>query len=233
MMHFILISDVFCPWCLGFSPVMQQVAAAYPDVPFHVLNGNLVATPVTLESMRQEHPNMKAFFERLARTTGLAVGEAFLRRLDPGHGTLRLASAEMAVPLAALRKLVPGQERQQMENLQKTFYVDGLDVLLPEMQARAGGVETNTLLQVMQEEEVQLQAHRDSEEALTILDEFVVYPSLFLVTDDGQRHILARGYTTYETVAARLAAALKAMPHQTKNTPVSAEACGLDGSCPL
>ena len=42
------------------------------------------------------------------------------------------------------------------------------------------------------------------EEALDILGDFVVYPTLFLETDDGERHVLARGYADYPVVAASL-----------------------------
>ena len=36
MSHFLYLSDVFCPWCYGFAPVMQRLAAEHPDLPVRV-----------------------------------------------------------------------------------------------------------------------------------------------------------------------------------------------------
>ena len=239
MPHFILVSDVFCPWCYGFAPVMRRLAAEHPDCAIRVLCGDLVEEPTTLAAMQQDHPNLRAFFGRLSRTTGQAVGETFLRHLEPGHGeALPLFSSALSAPLAALRTLAPGRELEQLEALQAAFYGAGLDVLNPEVQARTTGVEAEALAKASTSEAVLEAARRDRKEALEQLDEFVVYPSLFLETDDGKRHVLTRGYSAYETVAARLDAALG-----TKKTPEaarfpegatpSANACGPDGTCPL
>ena len=84
MSHFLYISDVFCPWCYGFAPVMQRISSEYPGYPVRVLSGDLVENPTTGEMMRN-HPTMREFFVRLAKTTGQAVGQDFLRRLEPGQ----------------------------------------------------------------------------------------------------------------------------------------------------
>ena len=105
MSHFLYISDVFCPWCYGFAPVMQRISSEHPGYPVRVLSGDLVENPTTTGEMMRNHPTMREFFVRLAKTTGQAVGQDFLRRLEPGQGDLRMFSPDMAVPLAALKKL--------------------------------------------------------------------------------------------------------------------------------
>ncbi len=118
MSHFLYISDVFCPWCYGFAPVMQRISSEHPGYPVRVLSGDLVENPTTTGEMMRNHPTMREFFVRLAKTTGQAVGQDFLRRLEPGQGDLRMFSPDMAVPLAALKKLAPGHELEQMEAFQ-------------------------------------------------------------------------------------------------------------------
>lgn len=234
MAHFLYISDVFCPWCYGFAPVMRRLTAEHPDLPVRVLSGDLVEEPTTVEAMIREHPTMRAFFDRLSRTTGQSVGGNFLRRLEPGQGDLRMFSPDMAAPLAALKKAAPGRELEQMEAFQTAFYGEGRDVLSLDEQrdlVRRELVGGEGFERLLNDPDVLASAEREREEALAIMGDFVVYPTLFLETDDGGRHLLARGYTHYDTVAARLAAALGG--GATEPAAASADACGLDGACPL
>ena len=101
---------------------MQRISSEHPGYPVRVLSGDLVENPTTTGEMMRNHPTMREFFVRLAKTTGQAVGQDFLRRLEPGQGDLRMFSPDMAVPLAALKKLAPGHELEQMEAFQSAFY---------------------------------------------------------------------------------------------------------------
>ena len=71
-------------------------------------------------------------------------------------------------------------------------------------------------------------AARDMAEAEDILGDFVVYPTLFVKTDDGELHAVARGYAPFEEVEAKIEDALG---RGASLDTVSADACGLDGSC--
>lgn len=231
MSHFLYISDVFCPWCYGFAPVMQRISSEHPGYPVRVLSGDLVENPTTTGEMMRNHPTMREFFVRLAKTTGQAVGQDFLRRLEPGQEDLRMFSPDMAVPLAALKKLAPGHELEQMEAFQSAFYGEGRDVLAPEVQMRIANVDGDVFMRALEDPGVQGAAEAEREEALDILGDFVVYPTLFLETDDGERHVLARGYADYPVVAAKLASVLGGGAGGSETRP--ANACGLDGHCDI
>ena len=182
---------------------MQRISSEHPGYPVRVLSGDLVENPTTTGEMMRNHPTMREFFVRLAKTTGQAVGQDFLRRLEPGQGDLRMFSPDMAVPLAALKKLAPGHELEQMEAFQTAFYGEGRDVLAPEVQMRMANVDGDVFMRALEDPDVQAAAEAEREEALDILGDFVVYPTLFLETDDGERHVLARGYADYPVVAAK------------------------------
>lgn len=225
MTHFLYISDVFCPWCYGFAPVLRRLAAENPQWPVRVLCGTLVEEPTTVRDMAARHPTLRAFFERLAATTGQAVGEAFLRRMEPGEEDLPLYSPEMALPLTALRRLNPARALETMEAFQTAFYRDGRNVLDPAVQREiAAGVDPDALTRALLDPAVAEEAERESEEALELLGDFVVYPTLWLV-DGEDRLLLSRGYSDYAAVASRLASR--------RAGEGSANACGLDGTCPL
>ena len=196
---------------------MQRISSEYPGYPVRVLSGDLVENPTTTGEMMRNHPTMREFFVRLAKTTG--------------QGDLRMFSPDMAVPLAALKKLAPGHELEQMEAFQSAFYGEGRDVLAPEVQMRIANVDGDVFMRALEDPGVQAAAETEREEALDILGDFVVYPTLFLETDDGERHVLARGYADYPVVAAKLASVLGGGAGGSETRP--ANACGLDGHCDI
>lgn len=208
MSRYLYITDVYCPWCYAFGLVFDKVLARYP-MPVSVLCGELVSPGYTIDDMVMEMPNIRAFFKRLQDTAGRGVGKAYLDLLEPGKGSMSMDSRAMSVPVAALRRLDPGKEREQIEALQKAFYQDGQDVLDPYVQARACGVDEEALILECSRKEVQEQAEKDRQRAVDILGDFVIYPTLFLERDSGERVLLARSFTDLGTVLTRLEMALE------------------------
>ena len=135
-MNLLYLTDVFCPWCYGFAPVIRRLAAEHPELPVRVLGGNLMDEPQTLTGMLEEYPTIREFFARLQETTGQST-EHFRQALEQavaGTGP-DLHSPAMNLPLAALRHLAPGHELEQMEAFQMAFYAQGRDVMAAGEQA--------------------------------------------------------------------------------------------------
>ena len=231
MPSFIYITDVFCPWCFGFAPVMKKLAEEY-RIPVRTLCGELVDTPTPTSKMGT--PTLLAFFERLSSTTGREIGSGFFDMLKPEHSVI-MDSRRSAELMAALKKLAPGHALEQMETFQEVFYAEGRDVLSSAVQADVAarwGISDGALADALTSEAVLDKAEKELEEAEEILGDFVVYPSLFVKTDDGALHAVARGYAPYAEVKAKIEAALSCSgPACTAaEAGVSANACGLDGS---
>ena len=216
-MNLLYLTDVFCPWCYGFAPVMRRLAAEHPELPVRVLGGNLMDEPQTLTGMLEEYPTIREFFARLQETTGQST-EHFRQALEQavaGTGPdLLMHSPAMNLPLAALRHLAPGHELEQMEAFQMAFYAQGRDVMAAGEQAAIAAA-------------IRSAARHDAAEAEEVMGEFLLYPTLYL-EHDGQRTLLARGYSDYASVRAKLDDALRGV----RESPVAqGAACGLDGKC--
>lgn len=227
MPSFIYITDVFCPWCFGFAPVMQKLVERH-CFPVRVLCGNLVDEPEQTSSMGT--PRLRAFFQRLSDTTGRTLGENFSGLLTE-EGSVVMDSSRSALLMAALKKLAPGHALEQMETFQDAFYKDGRDVLDLAVQADVAarwGVSAEDLKQALASEAVRDKAKKEMDEAEDILGDFVVYPTLFVKTDDGELHAVARGFAPFEDVEAKIEAALASGDSL---NAVSGSACGLDGTC--
>lgn len=227
MPSFIYITDVFCPWCFGFAPVMQRLVERHA-FPVRVLCGDLVDEPEQTSSMGT--PRLRAFFQRLSDTTGRTLGGNFSALLTE-EGSVVMDSSRSALLMAALKKLAPGHALEQMETFQDAFYKDGRDVLDFAVQADVSarwGIAAGDLKQALASEAVRDKAKKEMDEAEEILGDFVVYPTLFVKTDDGELHAVARGFAPFEDVEAKIEAALASGDSL---NAVSGSACGLDGTC--
>lgn len=228
MASFLYITDIFCPWCFGFAPVMKALAEEY-RFPVRVLCGDLVDDPAPTAKMGT--PRLRAFFQRLSDTTGREIGEGFFRLLEPEH-SVTMDSARSAELVSALKKLAPGHALEQMEAFQDAFYREGRDVLSLADQAAVAsrwGIEAEALSAALDSPAVREKAEKEMAEAEDVLGDFVVYPTLFVRTDDGVLHAVARGYAPYADVKAKIEKALTSS--EAGESGISAHACGLDGSC--
>lgn len=225
MANFLYLSDVFCPWCYGFGPVLDRLCAEHPDLPARVLGGNLMPEPVSLAQLQEDSPRVRDFFLRLEKTTGRPVS-AFLRLLER-RPDLCLHSPAISVPLAALKRLAPGQALPQMEAFQESLYGRGEDVLSRSVQhalAARWNVRAADFDQALAQDDTQERARCEAQEAAALMGELRLYPTLFL--EQGQKRLLlARGYAPYATVKKALAAALAG----TSDQAAQGVACGLDG----
>lgn len=231
-MHLLYITDVFCPWCYGFIPVMRRLTQENPSLPIRVLGGNLVESPQRISQMLEEHPTLPAFFERLEQTTGQTTTRfrALVKASPHGDENWLMHSAAMNLPLAALRRLAPGQELAQMEAFQEGFYADAQDVMSPAFWNRVASrwnISPAALQDALTDPDVRRTAEHDAREAEDIMGEFCLYPTLYLERD-SRKTLLARGYAPYAAVRNALDAALASAPQ-----PVFSQgaACGLDGHC--
>ena len=206
---------------------MQRLAAEHPELPVRVLGGDLMDEPTTLAEMKVHSPNIRDFFIRLAKTTGRPV-DGFLATLD-AERPLRMYSPDMAVLLAALKRLAPGHELAQIETLQQILYGAGRDVFSAEVREEMAArwqVDPVQLERAQAVPAVREEAGKERREVAALMGEFKLYPTLYLVKD-GERRLLARGYASYASVSARLAAALSG----NSDSFVAGGACSLDGAC--
>ena len=197
-MNFLYLTDVFCPWCYGFAPVMRRLVAEHPELPVRVLGGNLMDEPQTLTGMLEEYPTIREFFARLQETTGQST-EHFrqaLERAAAGTGPdLLMHSPAMNLPLAALRHLAPGHQLEQMEAFQMAFYAQARDVMAAGEQAAIAaawlpaGTPPDALTTAMADPAIQSAARHDAAEAEEVMGEFLLYPTLYL-EHGGQRTLL-------------------------------------------
>lgn len=227
--HFIYIADVYCPWCYAFGPVMKRIADEHPDIPVLAYGGSLVSQPENLRDMGAEDPGLAQFWREVEQASGRNLGGA-LDALANGR-SVRLYSPGADMILAALKKLAPNHELEQLLLLEDMFYAQGMDLFdedAVEQIARRWNLEPQTLADAINSPENERETERALSEAGEIMGEINSYPSVFLVRN-GRRDAVSRGFVHYETVDSRLGDAMRDLGVDTAQDKY----CSWHGGCSL
>lgn len=204
MAYIIYIADVYCPWCYGFAPIMQRLAAENPDLPVKVIGGNLISQPITLAEDAASQPGLTDFWRQVEHITGRNLGGA-IKAVESG-ANVRLYSPGADEILVALDELAPGHELEQLVDLEDMFYGQGLDLFTDQTLGKIAAkwkISPSSLNRVLDEQATLQATERRLQEASELLGEIVSYPTIFLVNGDNYARV-SSGYVHYETAAARL-----------------------------
>ncbi|MDE6734981.1 MAG: DsbA family protein [Desulfovibrio sp.] len=225
--HFVYIADVYCPWCYAFAPIMQRLAAEHPDIPVHVLGGNLISEAITLKEDAANSPGLTDFWREVEHTSGRSLAGA-ISAVEQGRD-IRMSSPGADLVLTALKTLAPGHELDQMVALEDVFYGQGQDLFTDETiaaLARRWGIAPDALMDAVQSQPVEEAAQQAHARAAALMGEIGAYPSVFLVRGN-KRDAVSRGYVHYETVAARLEDAMRDLGVDME----PGESCSWHGGC--
>lgn len=206
---FIYIADVFCPWCYAFAPVMKKLAGENPDIPVHVLGGNLISRPMTLAEDAAQSPGLVQFWHEVEHASGRSLAGA-IKAVETGRD-VRLYSPGADELLAVLKKMAPGHELEQLFELEEMFYGQGRDIFTDEALAGIAGhwgIEPGQFASALDQPAALAATERNLEMAAGLMGEITAYPSVLLVRGD-RYDAVSRGFVHYETVAARLADAMR------------------------
>ena len=206
---FIYIADVFCPWCYAFAPVMKKLAGENPDIPVRVLGGNLISRPMTLAEDAAQSPGLVQFWHEVEHASGRSLAGA-IKAVEIGRD-VRLYSPGADELLAVLKKMAPGHELEQLFALEEMFYGQGRDIFTDEALAEIAtqwGLEPGQFATALDQPAALAATERNLEMAAELMGEITAYPSVLLVRGD-RYDAVSRGFVHYETVAARLADAMR------------------------
>lgn len=202
--YFIYIADVYCPWCYGFGPIMKRIAAENPQFPVQVIGGSLMSRPTDLMSYAASDPELYEFWQEVQQTTGRDLSGA-LAALRNGEA-IRMYSPGADLILAALKKLAPRHELEQLLMLESMFYAQGMDIFTDaaiEQIAREWNLDAGKLADLANSGQNEQQMLADLDDAKRLMGEITSYPSV-LLTRNGKVDAVSRGYVHYETVVQRL-----------------------------
>lgn len=227
--RFIYVADVYCPWCFGFAPIMQRLAAEHPELSVRVIGGNLIAHPMTLAEDLERQPGLAEFWREVEKTTGRSLSGAI--RAVENREYMRLSSPGADELLTVLRHFVPHHELEQLIMLEDMAYADGRDLFTPEARqemARRWRIPPADFERALEQPEALADTERDLQRAAGLMGEITSYPSVLLVRGN-KVDAVSRGYVHYETATSRLDWAMRDLGL----APEESAMCSWRGGCTL
>jgi len=198
--------DAYCGWCYGFSTVITRIEAEYKDrLFFEVLSGGMIpaenARPISAMASFIE-----SAYPRVEELTGIKFGEDFLWHIrNPDKSDWFPSSEKPAIALCIFKELYPEQQVPFAADLQYALNFEGRDLtddeayrhLLEKYKIDAGD-----FYKKLNSEEYKEKAYYEFNLCKQL--QVTGFPAVFLQVADTKFYLVARGYTSYADVKARL-----------------------------
>jgi putative protein-disulfide isomerase len=203
--------DAYCGWCYGFSQVMKKINSEYKNkLEIEVLSGGMILPeePVhigaTADYINQSYKNVEEL-------TGVKFGEDYLWHVrHPQQSDWYPNSEKPAIALCIFKEYFPDQQVNFAADLQYALHFEGRDLTDNEayrLILEKYNFPAEDFFEKLNEEEYKENAYYEF--ALCKQLQVTGFPALLLQINESKFHLLARGYTDYETLHQRLENALK------------------------
>lgn len=202
--------DAYCGWCYGFSKVMQQVDEKYgQQMAIEVLSGGMILPdePIEVEVFSS---TVLENYKRVEEYTGIEFGEDFLwHYLNPDKSDWFPNSLMPAIALCIVKEKKPEMGLQFAIDISYGLNYEGRDLTDPEAYRHLldkYGFEAEEFYEKLKSEMYKSMAEYE----FAIMKQLRIdsYPVLLLQESESKFHMIAKGYTDYETVNARILATL-------------------------
>jgi putative protein-disulfide isomerase len=198
--------DAYCGWCYGFSPVIKKIAEAYKDkLDIEVLSGGMMIDESKMP-IEKIGPYIQDAYKRVEELSGIKFGEDFLWHVfNPDKSDWVMDSEKPAIALCIFKEIFPERQLEFATDLQYALNFEGRDLdddeayrhLLTKYELDA------------EEFYSKLKSETYKEKAYY---EFILckqlqvtgYPTVLLQTGEKKFYLLARGFSAYEDVYARI-----------------------------
>lgn len=197
--------DAYCGWCYGFSPVMKKIQEAYPQLPIEVLSGGMIL-PEEPVSIAVTAGYIQKAYTTVEEYTGIRFGPDYLWHINnPELSDWFPNSEKPSVALCIFKEFYPDQQVVFAGELQYALHFEGRDLTDDEAYRHLlekYSIHPETFYEKLKSETYKEQAYYE----FSLVKQLQVtgYPCVLMQISETKFHLLARGYTDYETLKSRL-----------------------------
>ncbi|MCD2472011.1 DsbA family protein [Jiella sp. MQZ9-1] len=206
--HLVYFADPMCSWCWGFSPTIDAIAKAHPDLAIRLVLGGL--RPFNDRPMdEQAKAEIRHHWEHVEAASGQPFDYAFFDRESFVYDTEPAARA-----VVAARRLDPAHVFPLKQRISRAFYAENRDVTKREVLANlavAEGLDRDAFLPAFDDEATKQETLADF--AVTQSSGVTGFPTLVAGPVDGREGhyaALAIGFRPADQVLAAIEAFLGA-----------------------
>lgn len=202
--------DAYCGWCYGFSPVMKQIAVQFGEVlDMEVLSGGMMVGD-QVAPIEKIAPYIQSAYQQVETMTGIRFGADYLWHIEhPELSDWVMNSEKPAIALCIFKTFYPDRQVEFASDLQFALNGEGRD--LDDNEAYRHlldkyGIHPESFYEKLHDPEYEDRAKEEF--ALCKQLQVTGFPSVLLQENDSRFHLLARGYTDYETLSQRISSLL-------------------------
>ena len=198
--------DAYCGWCYGFSPVMKKIAAGFKDrLDIEVLSGGMMIGDHKMP-IEKIGPYIQSAYKRVEQLTGVQFGEDFLwHTANPDKSDWVMNSEKPAIALCIFKEYYPDEQLNFASDLQYALNYEGRDLdddeayrhLLPKYNLPEEDFYTKLKSSTYKEKAYY-------EFALCKQLSVDSFPQLILQMDETKFYLVAKGFTAFDEVKARI-----------------------------
>ena len=211
--------DAYCGWCYGFSPVMKKVEEAYKDrLQIEVLSGGMVLPeqPVHIGATAEY---IKGAYKTVEDYTGIKFGEDYLWHINnPDQSDWFPSSEKPAIALCIFKELFPDQQVSFASDLQYSLHYEGRDLTDHEAYRHLlekYNIPVDDFYSKLASEEYKEKAYYEFQLCKQL--QVTGFPQVLMQLTESKFHLLAKGYTDYETLAKRIHLVLTEVENKSYN----------------
>lgn len=197
--------DAYCGWCYGFSPAMKQIQENYPQLPIEVLSGGMIL-PEEPVSIAVTAGYIQKAYKTVEEYTGITFGPDYLWHINnPDLSDWFPHSEKPAIALCIFKEFYPDQQVDFASDLQYALHFEGRDLTDDEAYKHLlekYSINPETFYEKLKSETYKEQAYYE----FSLVKQLQVtgYPCVLIQISETKFHLLARGYTDYDTLKSRL-----------------------------
>ena len=198
--------DAYCGWCYGFSPVIKKIANEYKEK-FHieVLSGGMVL-PEQPVHIKVTADYIKGAYKQVEDLTGIQFGKDYLWHINnPDESDWFPSSEKPAIALSIFKELFPEKQVDFIADMQYSLYYEGRDLTDDEAYRHLlekYAVNPDEFYRKLKSEEYKEHAYYEFQLCKQL--QVTGFPQVLMQITDSKFHLLAKGYTDYETLIKRI-----------------------------
>lgn len=198
--------DAYCGWCYGFSPIIKRIADEFKDqLEPEVLSGGMIL-PEKPNHIEQIAPYIQKAYKVVEETTGITFGKDFLWHIFNYEDSDWYPNSEKpAIAMVIFKEFYPERAVEFASDLQYSLNYEGRDLTDDEAYRHLlekYSIRPELFYERLQSDEYKEKAYYE----FSLMKQLRVtgYPCVFIQTDELKFHMVARGFTDYDTLKQRI-----------------------------
>jgi putative protein-disulfide isomerase len=203
--------DAYCGWCYGFSPIIKRIADEYKErLDIEVLSGGMIL-PEKPTHVKSIAPYIQKAYKGVEEYTGIKFGQDFLWHIFNYEDSDWYPNSEKpAIAMCIFKEFYPNRAVEFAGDLQYALNFEGRDLTDDEAYRHLlekYSIRPEIFYERLNSEEYKEKAYYE----FSLVKQLQVsgYPCVFIQTGELKFHMVARGFTDYETLKVRIENVLK------------------------